>query len=87
MRVRTLRPTANKDVEEKNVSKQGKDDLEKLIVREAKSGWQVKARSHDSEGTHGAILFRKVGQHISDIHAPVTPPANDETLDTSVELY
>ncbi len=59
MRAKSLGTSANKDFEEKRISKQDKDDLEKAIAREAKSGWQVKARSHDSEGTHGVTLFRR----------------------------
>lgn len=59
MRVKLLETSANKDFEEKRISKQDKDDLEKAIAREAKNGWQVKARSHDSEGMHGVTLFRR----------------------------
>ncbi|GEM_PF-7052514 len=59
MRAKSLKTSANKDVEEKRISKQDKGDLEKTIAREAKNGWQVKARSHDSEDMHGVTLFRR----------------------------
>jgi hypothetical protein len=47
MRAKSIETSANKNFEEKRISKQDKDDLEKAIVREAKNGWQIKARSHD----------------------------------------
>jgi len=59
MRDKSLETSAKKDFEEKRISKQDKDNLEKAIARETKNGWQVKARSHDSEGTHGVTLFRR----------------------------
>lgn len=59
MRAKSLETSANKDFEEKRISKQDKDGLEKAIAREAKNGWQVKARSHDSEGMHSVTLFRR----------------------------
>lgn len=59
MRDKSLETSAKKDFEEKRISKQDKNDLEKAIAREAKNGWQVKARSHDAEGMHGVTLFRR----------------------------
>ena len=47
-------------LETKNLSKAGKGELELAIQAELKQGWRAKARGHDSDGTHTAILVRPV---------------------------
>ena len=53
---------AIKDFEEKKITKQDKDILDKVIANESKKGWLVKSRSHDSEGNHGVVLVRRMGE-------------------------
>ena len=52
---------ADQCIEEKTFSKADKNDLEKLIVTETKKGWMVKSRTHESEGVHGVVMFRRTG--------------------------
>lgn len=49
----------NKEFEEMKITRQDKDLLDKVIAKELKQGWLVKARSHDSEGNHGVVLVRR----------------------------
>jgi hypothetical protein len=49
------------DTEKMRIVKPSKDELDKLISKELTKGWQVKTRTHDSEGRHGVTLFRKKG--------------------------
>lgn len=59
--VKPIECAANKDFEEKRITKQDKGDLDKTIAKELKQGWQVKARSHEAEGVHGVTLIRRKG--------------------------
>lgn len=67
LRANAQKPSVNRDYKEKRISKQAKDDLDKAIARESKQGWQVKSRSHEAEGLHGVILFRKKEQRLLEI--------------------
>ena len=71
MRSKALKPSANQNFEEKRISKQDKDDLDKAIARESKQGWQVKSRSHEADGLHGVILFRKKEQRLPEVQTGI----------------
>lgn len=60
LRAKPINTACNKEFEEKRITKQDKDGLDKVIDMESKRGWLVKARSHDSEGNHGVVLYKKV---------------------------
>lgn len=59
-----LNSPATREFEEKRITKQDKYLLDKTIEKESKQGWLVKARSRDSEGNHGVVLFRKTLQAV-----------------------
>jgi hypothetical protein len=57
-----IKTAAANDFEEKRITKQDKDVLDKVIAKESKQGWLVKSRSHDSEGNHGVVMARRMGE-------------------------
>ena len=53
---------ANRDIEELPIARLSKSALDKEIAKELKQGWQIKSRTHDSDGLHGVTLVRENGQ-------------------------
>ena len=72
MRAKAHKPSANQDCEEKRISKQDKEDLDKAIAKESKQGWMVKSRSHEADGVQGVILFRKKEQWLLETQTGIT---------------